>query len=72
MSPAVVALVLTLCGLRLRKLVRDERRRGMADLAANMQRAATVAFIDPDPIDWDLVAAQPTERMRAIRIDGAA
>ena len=69
---AVVAVVVSVLGLRLRKLIRDGRRRALADLARNIERAACAATVQPDPIDWDLVAAQPTERMRAIRIDGAA
>jgi len=65
---AVVVPVLVVLGLRFRALIRRQIRREERRLEA----LARVIPAPVDPIDWDLVAAQPTEQMRAIRIGGAA
>ena len=65
---AVIAVVLTFLGLRLRALIRATRRR-----QARVYEAAILAAHDAparrvDPIDWDAVDRRDTQPMRRIEV----
>ncbi len=65
---AVIAVVLTFLGLRLRALIRATRRRQARVYEAAILAAHDAPTTPVDPIDWDAVDRRDTQPMRRIEV----